>query len=225
MSCRVVYCCIVLLCLSSVALGQEHRVEVLKEAPPKEKLPEEMVDQFAAEGLKVVRGSSRTVCSIWPCKKWEIAGDFEAKEDRLYPFKPGQLIGLLHFGRRGKDFRDQTIQSGYYTLRFGLQPNDGNHEGTSPTRDFLLMIPAAEDKSPELVGVKRLMLASAEAAGSSHPAMLCLQRAAKEAKNELSMRHDEEKDWWILHFSGKAVTKDKTSDLALDVIVAGHADE
>lgn len=209
----------------SGASGQEHRVEVIKESPSVDKVSAEIIAQLAKQGLKIVRGSSRTVCTIWPCEQWEVDPDFERTAGRLYPFEPGELIGLLHFSRRGKDFRDQTISRGWYTLRYGLQPTDGNHVGTSPTRDFLLMVRAEDDPSPDAWETEKLLEASATAAGTSHPGMLCLQRAEDNAKPEPAMRHNASVDWWILHFTGTAVAGDKRSPLPLDVIVAGHADE
>ena len=217
----------VMICLS-VALGapaDEHRVEVIKEPPPQEEYSKALQGQFSEQGLRVIRGSSRTVCEIWPCKHWQTKEGFKATSERLYPFEAGQLIGLLHFSRRGKDFREQTVGRGWYTLRFGLQPVDGNHEGTSPTRDFLLMVPAEKDTSLARLGVDEANEASAEAAGSAHPAMLCLQPTKKDVKKAPSMYHDEERDWWVLRFAGKAGSKQNAKPLPIDLIVVGHADE
>ena len=117
----------------------------------------------------------RTVCEIWPCKHWDAqAADFTATSEVLYPFQPGSLVGVIRFPGRGYDFRDQRMASGVYTLRYAQQPVDGNHEGTSITRDFLLMVKAEEDTSLEPMDNERLMEAAAEAAGTSHPAMLSL---------------------------------------------------
>ena len=149
--------------------------------------------------------------------------EFKATPDRLYPFTPGQLIGLVHFGRRGSEFRDQTISSGWYTLRFGLQPTDGNHEGTSPTRDFLLLVEAETDDLPENWDADDLNEASAEAAGSSHPAMLCLRSPA--GGSELAIRHDEANDWWVLHLLGNGVANQKSQGVPIDLVVVGHAAE
>ncbi len=213
------------LSLTAITVAQEHRVEVLDEAPPVDKVSENLRQQFAASGFKVIRGSSRTVCEFWPCQSWNVSADFKATSERLYPFEPGQLIGLLRFRRRGKDFRAQTISSGVYTLRYGLQPIDGNHEGTSPTRDFLLMVSAEDDKAVEPWDAEKLLEASAEAAGSSHPAMLGLQPSPAGASPQPAMRHNEQNDWWILHFVGKATSRGKTHELPVDLIVAGHAQE
>ncbi|MEO2016887.1 MAG: hypothetical protein ABGZ53_21225 [Fuerstiella sp.] len=207
----------------STANGQEHSIEIIDAAPEADDVSTELKEQFADKGIRVKRGSTRTVCEVWFCKQWVVESGFKATEDRLYPFAPGQLIGLLHFSRRGKDFRDQSVSSGWYTLRFGLQPVDGNHEGTSPTRDFLVMVDASQDAVDKKWDVKDLLEASAEAAGSTHPAMMCLQRATD--GSELAVRHDESHDWWILHIVGKGTADNKTQDVPFDLVVAGHATE
>lgn len=206
----------------STASGQDYSVEVIDAAPDADEVSDEVANQLADTGYRVNRGS-RTVSEIWLCKQWPLEPDFEATEERLYPFTPGQLIGVLHFQRRGSEFRDQTVSSGWYTLRFGLQPVDGNHEGTSPTRDFLLLVDAEQDEFPEAWEVEALLESSAEAAGSTHPAMICLQRTKD--GSEHAIRHDESNDWWILHVVGKGIVKDKAQDVPIDLVVVGHAEE
>ena len=207
----------------STAKGQEHSVEVIDAAPEADEVSGELKKQFGDKGIRVKRGSTRTACEIWFCRQWAVEAGFKATEGRLYPFAPGQLIGLLHFSQRGKDFRDQSVSSGWYTLRFGLQPIDGNHVGTSPTRDFLVMVGAEHDAADKKWDVKDLMKASAAAAGASHPAMLCLQSATQGP--QLAVRHDESNDWWILHTVGKGTANDKTQDVPVDLVVVGHATE
>lgn len=207
----------------SLAKGQEYSVEVVEQPPAADEVAAELTQQLADKGYRVQRGSNRTVCQIWLCKQWEVDADFKASDERLYPFRPGQLIGLLHFKRKGSDFRDQQLGSGWYTLRMGLQPIDGNHEGTSPTRDFLLLVNVADDAPEKEWDPEELHKASALAADSSHPAMLCLQAPLEDPQP--TIRHDEQNDWWILHLVGKSVAGEKTSDLFLDVVVAGQAAE
>ena len=48
------------------------------------------------------------------------------------------------------DFRGQEIKKGVYTLRYGQQPEDGNHIGTSELADFLLAIPAGVDSGMQV---------------------------------------------------------------------------
>lgn len=206
----------------SAASAQDYSAEPIEGAPDTDRISAELKAQLAGQGIKVKRGS-RTACEIWLCKEWSVDAGFEATDERLYPFTPGQLIGVLHFGRRGSDFRDQTVGRGWYTLRFALQPVDGNHEGTSPTRDFLVLVDAEQDASNKEWSTEDLMMASAEVAGSSHPAMMCLQRTGD--GDDLSVRHNESSDWWILRATGRGVDGDQAQDVPIDLIVGGHATE
>ena len=58
----------------------------------------------------------------------------------------GAFMGVVHFPENGHDFRDQLIPAGVYTMRFYLQPVDGNHY--EPVRDFTLLSPPANDADP-----------------------------------------------------------------------------
>jgi hypothetical protein len=202
---------------------EEYSVEKIASAEEAEGVSDEIAKLIAGDGVRIKRGSSRTVCELWLCKELTTEADFEKSPVRLYPFQPGQLMGLLHFPRRGSEFRDQDVSSGWYTLRFGLQPIDGNHVGTSPTRDFLMLVAAENDDLPENWDADALAEASAEAAGSSHPAMLCLQHPGDAA--EPSLRHDEANDWWVLHLLANTVADQKSKLVPLDIVVVGHAAE
>ena len=135
---------------------------------------------------------------------------------------PHSFLALESAAREGSEFRDQTIGRGWYTLRYGLQPVDGNHVGTSPTRDFLLHIDARQAAPDRTWEPDELNMASAEVAGSNHPAMLCLQKPSE--GTDAAIRHDDERDWWILHVFGSEAGDQKTK-IPIDLIVAGHAAE
>ncbi|MDG2385502.1 MAG: hypothetical protein P8N76_27780 [Pirellulaceae bacterium] len=217
---------VVLMTAGDMLFAADYRVEIIKDELPTEDLATKIAEQISPEGLRVVRGEKRTVCEIWPLKNWDVVPDFESTNERLYPFEPGQLIGVLRFRRRGSDFRGQQISRGVYTMRFGMQPVDGNHEGTSPTRDFLLLVRAEDDASVKPMAVDKLMESSANAADSNHPAMLCLQRLSdkKEVKAP-GMRHDADRDWWMLRFANNAKTGEKRLSLPMELVVEGHAEE
>ena len=87
------------------------------------------------------------------------------------------------------------------------------------------MVKAENDQVDKTWSVKELLTASAEVAGSSHPAMMCLQRVDKAAESKSSIRHNEEKDWWTLRLVGKGNADGKSQDVVIDMIVAGHAAE
>lgn len=209
--------------LSSVH-GQELSVEVIEGAPSADAISADLGALISDKGLRIKRGT-RNVAEIWYCQQWPVDESFVGSAERLYPFTPGQLIGVLHLSRRGSEFRNQPVSSGWYTLRFGLQPVDGNHEGTSPTRDFLLIVEASKDAADKEWSTDDLNRASAEAIGSTHPAMLCLQPADDPAEVP-SVRLDDFTQWWILRGKGTAVGAGGSSkDLVVDLVVEGHAAE
>jgi hypothetical protein len=210
--------------LATPALAVDYRVEPLKTPPPTAELPKEIAAQLGDSGLRVIRGSSTTYCDIWLTQTWPVKENFQPTSELLYPFQPGQLIGVVRFARKASDFRDQDISTGLYTLRYSQQPVDGAHVGTSPTRDFLLLLKADADTSPEPLEYRPLVKQSAAAAGSSHPAMLSMQRAAEDGEVP-SMRYDEDREWWILRFQNKAKAGDAAMDLTVELVVVGHAAE
>jgi hypothetical protein len=60
-------------------------------------------------------------------------------------------------------------------VRYALHPADGNHLGISPIRDFLVMVPIADDKDPSArFKFEDLAKLSAKVAGTNHPAVLSL---------------------------------------------------
>ncbi len=207
------------------AYAVDHKVEPNDAAPPKDALPPAIADLLGGPSFRVVRGASRVVCEVWLCKEWSIAADAKPKGDVLYPFQLGQVIGVVRYPRKGSDFRDQVVADGVYTLRYGLQPVDGAHVGTSPIRDFLVLVKAADEQSAEPLDYKTLAKKGAAAAGASHPLLLSLHRTDAAETASLSIRHNEQAEWWIVHVVGQSKTGDKLGKLPLDLVVVGHASD
>ncbi len=218
------FCIVVALCACQ-SFADDYRVEVLNEGPPADSLSADVAKQMADTGLVVTKDESRTVCQLWFCKQWPVGETVKPSADVNYPFLQGQLVGVLAFKRKSGDFRDRDLSRGVYTLRYALQPVDGNHVGTFPTRDFLLMVNAESDTSAEPMPVDKLVKLSAKALEASHPALMCLLKAAGEPDVLPAVRHDEDGDWWIVQFKGTAATGDKSQDLRVDLVVSGHASE
>jgi hypothetical protein len=86
----------------------------------------------------------------------------------------GTLVGGVQFHRAFTDYRKQRIAAGVYTLRFAVQPEVGDHAGTSPHPEFLLLSPAGEDAAAAAVEPKDLLARSRKATGGDHPAVMLL---------------------------------------------------
>jgi hypothetical protein len=85
------------------------------------------------------------------------------------------LIGVITFPRASTDFRKQNIKPGSYTLRYAVHPQDGNHIGISPIRDFLLLVPVALDQDPKAkFKFEELTALSKKTSGTNHPSPMSL---------------------------------------------------
>src|SRR5205814_9633104 len=140
----------------------------------------------------------RTVAEIW-LRKATPGSEKPAGPKRAiqFPFlADGELLGVLQFATEGHDYRDQAIAKGTYTMRYGIQPANGDHLGVSTYRDYVLLLPAAKDKSLAVPTRKQLEERSAESAGTSHPASFLMLMAPQGAKPESTVLHDAEKNTW-----------------------------
>lgn len=222
--CRCVTFSAALLALSSVpANGQEYKVEKLDTPAPTAMIAPEITSQLQSTGFKVSKGSA-ALCEVWLAKEWTITADAKAGGEILYPITPGQLFGVIRYSRKAADFRDQDIPPGTYILRYAQQPVDGAHVGTSPTRDFLALLPVAKDRDPKTIDYKTLTETSKQVSGTAHPSILSLQKA-EDGAGALSIREVSEKEWVIVHFVGKANQGGGTKDLPMELVVVGKAAE
>lgn len=124
----------------------------------------------------VVREGDAVVMRVWfrteiPAK----ATEEQIKNGITYREIPeGTLVGAIEFPAKFTDFRKQELAAGVYTLRFAVQPDIGDHTGTSPHPDFCLLCPANQDKSDELIEKKKLIEISSKLNEGRHPAVLLL---------------------------------------------------
>lgn len=170
---------------------------------PVSALPDGLSKEIAAvvdsKGLRVV-GEEGPACTVWLAKEIPTKPDFKPTLSVKYPLAPGELLGVLQVQSKAKftDFRGQEIKAGVYTLRYGQQPEDGNHVGTSDLADFLLALPAAIDTDPKPIAMfDALSQRSAKSAGSTHPAIFSLLPTEKPT-DKPQLTHDADKDHTIL---------------------------
>jgi hypothetical protein len=86
----------------------------------------------------------------------------------------GALVGAVKLSAAYTEIRGRAIKPGVYTLRYGIQPADGNHLGASPNPEFLLLSPAAADTYGAALGHDGTIKLSKLTIGLSHPAVWSL---------------------------------------------------
>ena len=221
MSLRCLLAASVVLAVSS-AQADDHKLSTVKKGP--EGLSPAIAKVVDSNGFKI---SSRdgALVEIWLLKGVPVLEKFKPNFTKQYPLTPGQLLGAMRISKGADytDFRGQQMDPGVYTLRYGLQPMDGNHVGTSETYDFILALPAKSDKNTDTIkDFQELAEISAKAAGSAHPAIFSLLDPAKVEKKPSLEENDFEH--LVLSFVGKGKVKDKEVDLKIAMVVVGQSE-
>lgn len=151
--------------------------------PSSSDIPAALKAALQPQGSQILDSAGAAVCEIWLGNTVGLQASSNSSPDVMYGnLAVGTLVGALHFPKAGSDFRGQAIKQGYYTLRYALTPQDGNHMGVNPTRDFVLMSPAAQDTQVDKVlSFADLLKLSKQASGTNHPAILTLDPAGNGA--------------------------------------------
>ena len=129
-------------------------------------LPAQLAPAVAAElapgGVRVTVGAN--ALTFWFVKQLPGSAWSDLKE--------GSLVGAVKIDKDFRDIRGRVIKAGTFTMRYGIQPANGDHLGVSPFREFILLSPIALDTDPAPRGHDGTVEISKEAIGGSHPAVL-----------------------------------------------------
>ncbi len=176
-------------------------------------------NSLQAQGSRLVDGAGKQLCEVWLLKQLPAAANPDTGANVLYgKVQPGSLIGVIHFPEAAKDYRGQPVKAGYYTLRYELVPEDGNHMGVSQYRDFLLLVPAADDTD----GTKPLtftqtMNLSRKATSTGHPAIMLMDALSDSDKTFPSVFQDYSQNWAL-----QAKTQLAGADFPLAIVLVGQ---
>ncbi|MFQ5928023.1 MAG: hypothetical protein ACE5MH_11395, partial [Terriglobia bacterium] len=156
------------LSLAVNAAAQTYKVETFS-APPPSQLAPALRATLASEAIRVV-GPEGPFCELWLRKAVPAKATATPELGILYgQLADGSLVGAIRFLSKVKDYRNQQVKPGVYTLRYVVHPVDGNHMGVAPQRDFLLLAPAAADAKPAPPSPLELLARSRETSGTGHP--------------------------------------------------------
>jgi hypothetical protein len=128
------------------------------------------------QGTRVVNDQGAALCEVWLRKAVPVNPGASPSSDIMYAvLSEGTSLGVLRFPNSATDFRGQAIKAGFYTLRYALVPQDGNHMGVYPSRDTIVLSPVAVDKElDKALKSDDLVKLSRQASGTPHPAFLVM---------------------------------------------------
>jgi len=178
--------------LLHVALGQGPSLAATpQKAQPPDGVASAISQKLAPDGVRVAVGKTVTLDFWWvaalPLKAGGAAASWADVEE-------GSLVGAVRIPADFRDIRGRVIKAGVYTLRYGIQPQNGDHLGVSPFREFLLLSPVAADQDPAPRGHDGTIEISKQSIGGSHPGVWSIDppvaAGAPQSLHQTELGHD-----------------------------------
>jgi len=204
-----------ILLTTSLCLAQAGKVEKI-DAASDSNISDAVKNTLETTGYRLTTSDGFS-CEIWLRKSVPA----QTKKDipgALYPqFAESTLLGVASFPQPATDYRGEPVKPGAYTLRYALLPNDANHLGVAPNRDFVLLVPAGADANPDATPKPdELVELSRKATGTRHPAPLSLAPPQGAAP---SLSKDDE-DHWVFSAAAQLSSGD---ELPVALVIKGTA--
>ncbi|MBI4878099.1 MAG: hypothetical protein HY812_00345 [Planctomycetes bacterium] len=193
-------------------------------------LPEEVPAAFREllepAGLRVEDAGGKVLYDLWLVKEIPLAAEKRKGElgTRFGNLPIGTLVGVLRSYGHEYDYKEIPIAEGCYALRYGVQPEDGDHLGTSPTRDFLVLTSFRHDKKVLPVeDMERLNNLAKLASSTEHPLTLYLIEPQGEESKEARLYPEGERDEWIVEVApaARVAGVEEATKLRLGIVMIG----
>ncbi len=190
--------------------------------PPKElnaavrKLLEEKAVQFSDD-------KGNLLAEIWFRKELPAkATEAQVKNGLTYQeLAQTTLLGAVRVKDALNDYRKQKIKPGAYTMRLAIQPMDGDHMGTAPFSEFLLLLPADADAGKDTLEPETLHDFSKKASGTGHPAVFLLFPVAPKELGKAPRLEKKEGNHWVLSVTRDVNASGKKTTLGVGLTLVG----
>jgi hypothetical protein len=162
--------------LAFLGMGAEPKITAkVEKVEPPEKLAA-AIRELLDERALVVASADAVIMRVWFRREIPVkATEEQIKNGLTYrEIREGTLVGALELPQKFIDFRKQELPAGVYTLRFAVQPDIGDHTGTTPHPEFCLISFADDDRTVEEIEKKKLIEVSSRVNEGRHPAVLLL---------------------------------------------------
>jgi len=169
------------------------------------------------KGYRVRQPDGQTLCELWVRENVPSKAGNGAQGAMFPELDESVLIGAISVGGPFTDYKGQSIKPGLYTMRYALVPEDVNHLGIAPSRDFVLLVPITADTDPNATfSATELVSLSRQASVTNHPAPLNLVQPEGNTLPNI-----------IRDFEGHVILavklKMQNHDLSIGLVVEGQA--
>lgn len=136
-----------------------YTIKLQEKQPAPKELRDDIRQLLVDRSVQLIDSNNEIILEFWPRNDLPAkATEAQIKNGITYrELAESTILGAVKIHKEATSYRKQKIPAGVYTLRLADQPQSDDHRGTAPSTDFVLLCPAAEDKSPELMEAKASM--------------------------------------------------------------------
>jgi hypothetical protein len=194
-------------------------LKVADKEPPKE-LDASIRATLQSKAVQLLDGE-KPAYEFWFCNEISLQSKPESAAKGLDALKQATLLGAVSVPKAKRDYRDDELAANVYTMRFALQPQDGNHSGTAEFLYFAVLVPAKLDTKPDgITEYKRLVKTSARETSTDHPVIMSL-RPADSDTGELPRLQQPVPDHKSVRVRVPAKAGDTKTSLVFEVVYQG----
>ena len=169
---------LILLLITATALSAADLTLKTADLPPPKEIDPAIQKLLQPKAVQLVVGD-QPAFQFWLVNELPLQSKPGAKP--LDAVKQATLLGVVAVLIAQRDYRDDEIAAGVYTMRFALQPQDGNHLGSSEFLYFAALTPAKLDTKPDgITDYKSLVKVSSKETSTDHPVILSLRPAGSD---------------------------------------------
>ena len=154
-------------------------LKVADKEPPKE-IDAAIRARLQSKAVQLLNGD-KPAYEFWLVSEAALEAKPGSPAKALDSLKQAALLGVVSVPATLRDYRDDDLAAGVYTMRFASQPQDGNHLGTAEFTYFAALTLAKFDTKPDGIATyKALVSASRKETSSDHPVILSLRPASSD---------------------------------------------
>jgi hypothetical protein len=206
-----------------VADVSDYKVKSVEKAPPKE-LKEEVQKLLDKNAIQFTDKDGGVIAEIWLRKPIPVSAEPKDKKATYRQVPATSIIGAVQFAKEWKEYRGKKVPPGVYSLRLAMQPQDGNHMGTSPFPEFAVLVAAKHEPGAATMEVEELVERSMASIKASHPGVLLLFPNDKAAT--APSLEGKANEHIVLNAGQEVAINGKTAGtLGIGLTLVGHANE
>ena len=216
----VLFGCVASVLWIQLANAADLGLKVSDKEPPKE-LGDAIRQTLQTRAVQVLN-SEKPAFEFWFAKEIPLKSKPASLAKALDSLEPTRLLGAVSVSSATRDYRDDELPVGVYTMRFALQPQDGDHSGSTDYIYFAVLVPAKLDSAPDaLTTYKAVVKASAKGTSNEHPHVMSLRPGSSEGGDQPQIKEPApEHKSVLLKLPAKA--GDEKTNLTFELVCEGH---